>query len=74
MTNNMNEKYYQPEWYSDDGTNIDYGGLPDELFSFQVFHSVKSCREWLEEHDYDTGDFVINEYSDDDIEDKEFID
>lgn len=58
--------YYQPEWYFDDGTNIEYGGIPDELFSFQAFESREDCENWLIEHGYDPDDFVIHEYHDDD--------
>ena len=60
--------YYQPEYYLDDGTNIEYGNIPEGLFSFQVFSSRESCKSWLREHDYDPGDFVIIRYSGDDIE------
>lgn len=66
--------YYQPEWYGDDGTNIEYGGLPDGLYSFQVFPSREVCEDWLRNNGYDPGDFVIHEYEDDDIEDYILID
>ena len=66
--------YYQPEWYHDDGTSIDYGGTPDELFSFQAFRTEEECRDWLINHDYNPGDFVIHEYCDDEIEDVTLID
>ena len=66
--------YYQPEWYHDDGTNIDYGGTPDELYSFQAFLTPDICKEWLRNHDYNPGDFVIHEYQDDDIEEVTIID
>ena len=66
--------YYQPEWYHDDGTNIEYGGTPDELASFMVFQTREICEEWLENNDYDPGDFAIIEYHDDEIEDPTFID
>ena len=66
--------YYQPEWHFDDGTNIEYGGTPDELFSFQAFESREDCEEWLENNGYNPGDFVIHEYHDDDIEDVVIID
>ena len=66
--------YFQPEWYGDDGTNIEYGDIPDELHSWEVFHTIESCKAWLEDHDYDPIDFVIIQYSDDDIEDYEFVD
>ena len=66
--------YYQPEWYHDDDTNIDYGGIPDELFSFQAFPTKEECREWLINHDYNPDEFVIHEYCNDDIEDVTIID
>ena len=66
--------YYQPEWYSDDGTNIDYGGIPDGLFSFQAFPTREECEEWLENNGYEPGDFCINEYHDDDIEEVALLD
>lgn len=66
--------YYQPEYYSDDSTNIEYGGLPEGLFSFQAFPTREECEEWLKNNDYWPGDFVIHEYHDDDIEDVSLID
>jgi len=66
--------YYQPEHYSDDSTNIEYGGLPEGLFSFQSFPTREECEEWLKENDYNAADFVIHEYQDDDIEDVTLID
>ena len=66
--------YYQPEQYSDDGTNIEYGGLPVGLHSFQAFRSEADCREWLEDNDYNPGDFIIRKYQDDDIEDVTILD
>lgn len=70
----MNTTYYQPEWYKDDGTNIEYGGLPDELFSFQVFKTYEDAYNWLIQHDYEPDDFHIAEYHDDEIEEPTFID
>lgn len=66
--------YYQPEAYYDDGTNIDYGPLPEELFSFQAFPTREECEEWLKNNGYEPGDFCISEYEDDDIEDVTLID
>lgn len=66
--------YYQPEAYNDDGTNIDYGELPEGLFSFQAFPTRKECEEWLMENGYNAADFVIHEYHDNDIEDVTLID
>jgi len=66
--------YFQPDRYSDDGINIDYGGMPEELFSFQAFRTEEECRQWLINHDYNPDDFVIHEYCNDDIEDVTLID
>lgn len=66
--------YYQPEAYYDDGTNIDYGGLPEGLFSFQAFPTREECEAWLMENGYNAADFVIHEYQDDDIEEVTLID
>lgn len=67
-------KYYQPVGYSDDGTNIDYTGIPDELMSFQAFASKDECKAWLLDNDYFPGNFAIIEYQDNDIEDVTIID
>lgn len=66
--------YFQPEWYHDDGTNIDYDGMPEELFSFQAFRSEEECRQWLINHNYNPDEFVIHEYCNDDIEGVTLID
>ena len=66
--------YFQPTHYSDDGTNIEFGGLPEGLFSFQAFPSREACEGWLHEHGYDPGDFSIREYHDDEIEGVVLID
>lgn len=66
--------YFQPEWYHDDGTNIDYGGTPDELFSFQAFRTEEECKAWLINHDYNPDEFVIHKYCNDEIEDVTIID
>lgn len=66
--------YYQPQWYHDDGTNITYGDVPDEMWDFQAFLIEDICKEWLKNHDYNPGDFIINEYQDDDIEEVQIID
>lgn len=67
-------KYYQPCGYSDDGTVIEYLGIPDGLFSFQAFRSEGECREWLKKNGYNPNEFVIVKYSNDDIEDMILID
>ena len=65
--------YYQPEVYSDDGTNIVWV-FPEELFSFQVFETEEDCLEFMENCGYDVKDVVVHEYHDDDIEEPTFID
>ena len=67
-------KYYQPVSYSDDGTNIDIGDIPEELHSFDAFRTESDCREWLESNGYEPGDFVIVQYKNDDIEDVRLLD
>ena len=74
MNSNKRFTYYQPETYYDDGTNIDYGAIPEELFSFQAFPTREECKEWLKNNDYNPDDFCICEYQDDDIEDVTLID
>ena len=66
--------YFQPEWYHDDGTNIEYGGVPEGMFSFQAFLTPDICKEWLRNNGYNPEDFVIHEYQDDDIEEVTIID
>lgn len=66
--------YYQPEYYYDDGTNIEYGNMPEELASFMVFRTREDCEYWLEDNSYNPGDFAIIEYHDDDIEEPTFLD
>lgn len=66
--------YYQPFAYSDDGTNITYGSLPEELYSFMAFLTREDCEDWLADNGYDPGDFAIIEYHDDDIEDVTLLD
>lgn len=65
---NKTKTYYQPYGYYDDGTNIEYGDIPEELCSFQAFATIEDCEEWLENNDYDPADFNIHEYHDEDIE------
>ena len=74
MLSKTSYTYYQPERYIDDGTNIEYAGIPEELFSFQAFRSEEDCKEWLETVGYNPEDFVIHEYHDDDIEDVVILD
>lgn len=68
------KKLYQPVWYHDDDTNIDYGELPEGLFSFQAFATKESCNFWLKENNFDPGDFVIIEYDEGDIENVTILD
>lgn len=66
--------YYQPDRYIDDGTNVEYLGMPEGLFSFQAFLSEEACREWLKNNGYEPEEFIIHEYKDDDIEHVTIID
>lgn len=68
------DTYYQPIAYFDDGTNIEYGDVPEEMYDFQVFPTREECENWLENHGYNPGDFDIVEYHGDDVEDPTFID
>jgi hypothetical protein len=74
MLSKLSFTYYQPDRYSDDGTNVEYLGMPEGLFSFQAFLSEEACIAWLENNGYEPGDFTIHEYSDDDIEGVTIID
>lgn len=74
MLSKLSFTYYQPDRYYDDGTNVEYLGIPEDLFSFQAFRSEEECIAWLENNGYEPGDFTIHEYSDDDIEDVVIID
>lgn len=67
-------KLYQPFLYTDDGTNIDYGNMPEELASFMAFRSREGCIGWLEDNDYDPSEYAIVEYNYDDIEEPTIID
>ena len=66
--------YYQPIKYEDDGTNVNWWDIPDELFSFQAFESAIECKLWLKNMGYDPDDYVVFEYHDEDIEDVTIID
>ena len=74
MLSRLSFTYYQPDCYSDDGTNIEYLGMPEGLFSYEAFRSEEECIAWLENNGYEPGDFTIHEYCDDDIEDVTIID
>lgn len=67
------ETYFQPMSYMDDGTNLEYGDIPEGMFSHQVFRSEEDCEQWLADHGYDPGDWVIKEYHGDDIEEHVYI-
>lgn len=66
--------YYQPIAYFDDGANIQYGDVPEEMWYFEVFKTREDAYNWLIHYDYDPDDWVIKEYHDDDIEEPTFID
>ena len=74
MLSKLSFTYYQPDRYYDDGTNVEYLGMPEGLFSFQAFRSEEECIAWLENNGYEPGDFTIHEYCDDDIEGVTIID
>ena len=74
MLNGKRFTYYQPQAYYDNGTDVDYGPLPEELFSFQAFPTREDCEEWLRIHNYNPGEFAIIEYHDEDIEEVTLID
>lgn len=65
---NKTKTYYQPCRYSDDGTNIEYGNIPEELYSFQAFETEEDCKNWLENNGYNPSEYAIIAYHDDDIE------
>ena len=65
--------YYQPELYSDNGTNIDWD-CPEGLWSFQAFPTREECEAWLKNNGYEANDVTIHVYHDDDIEDVTLID
>lgn len=71
---NKTKVYYQPIEHFDDGTNFEYGTIPDELHSFQAFATTDDCEAWLVNNGYDHRDFAIIEYEDDDIEGVTIID
>lgn len=68
------DTYYQPIAYFDDGTNVEYGDVPEGMYDFQVFPTREECENWLKNHGYNPGDFDIAEYHGDDVEDATFID
>lgn len=68
------KKVYQPIGYADDGITISYGTIPKELHSFQAFESREDCEAWLENNGYETGEWAIIEYEEEDIEDLQIID
>ena len=74
MLSDKNFTYYQPQAYNNDGTNINYGAIPEELFSWQAFPTREECEAWLKNNDYEPGDFCISEYQGDDIMDVTLID
>ena len=61
-------KVYQPYFYSDDGTNLTYGDMPEELHENMAFPSRSDCEEWLDMNDYEPGDYAIIETDEEKIE------
>lgn len=59
--------YYQPELYTDDGTNIDWN-LPQELHSFQVFLTKEDVEIFMEHLNYSSDEYTIMEYHDYEID------
>ena len=72
MKNKKQIKYYQPELYFDDGTNIGWQ-LPEELNSCEVFSSKEAAEDWLSENGYDNFDYIIHEYQYDGISEITFL-
>lgn len=75
-----NKKVYQPYPYYDDGINMGWGELPEELQCdhFKCFESEEDCIEWLKDNGYNPEDFNIVEYDFDEVieefeEDYEFV-
>lgn len=62
-------EYYQPELCSADGSH-GYS-LPDELHSFEVFHTCREAEEFMERLGY--SEYHICAYTNDDIEDLVFL-
>lgn len=60
------ELYFQPE-------HKVTGELPEELYSFQVFHSYDEAVLWLVNNGYKSTDFYIKDYQNDDIEDHNYV-
>lgn len=60
--------YYQPVRYSDDGTFINYGSIPEELHSFEAFRTRDECEKWLENNGYEPNEYAFIKYCNDDIE------
>lgn len=67
------KKLYQPVRYTDNGTNIEYGDMPEELSSFHAFLSRAACIIWLRDFGYDPDDFAILEYDEGEIEEPTII-
>ena len=60
-------KCYQPFYYSDDGTNIEYGSMPEELHENMAFPTRSDCEAWLEDNEYDPHEWAIVEKDEDSI-------
>ena len=63
------EKCYQPIYYHDDGTNLEYCGMPEELAENMAFPTRDDCERWLGDNDYDPGDYAVIETDRNNIED-----
>lgn len=63
------KKVYQPYPYYDDGINMGWGELPEQLQCdhFKCFKSKEDCIEWLKDNDYNPEDFNIVEYDFDEV-------
>lgn len=59
---------YQPIPYYDDGTNVDYGPMPEELAENMAFATHEDCVQWLDDNGYDADEFCIHAVNRDDIE------
>lgn len=74
--NNMNKMmtYYQPCRYINGGKDLEWGSVPNGLFSFMAFPTKEECEMWLELNGYDPKEYAIIMFQDDDIEDVTIID
>ncbi len=73
MLKKKQKKIYQPCRYTDDGTDIRYGDIPEGLYSWQAFSSPDEARQWLRDNDYNPDEYAIIAYDPEDIEDYQII-